>query len=237
MPGFCKTIRFSAPALLLVAAFSFPCLAQKAKEPSSAVGNPLLDIVLEKQTSSGIQQMRQEHVFEPGDIIRFRLASRYNGYMYVMDQGTSGKFSTIFPSPDAGNDNRLTSGSSYLVPSSGDGWFQIEGPAGFEVLYFLLSPTPIAPLVSQQKFVAPGPISSLKPRCNDAIFKARGECMDSSAGPSVLPSNATVPAPLQPLAGSASRDIIFTRKGEETTVASSSGSTAPVIYTFRLAHH
>lgn len=260
MRVFRNATHFIAPALLVGLTNFHSCPAQSPsgqgtnapagskvtnaaypQPPKSGAAKTLLDIVLEKKTSTGTEQMRQEHVFDPGDIIRFRLASRYNGYMYVMDQGTSGKFSTVFPSVETGSDNRLTAGSDYLVPTSSDGWFKIEGPAGFDVLYFLLSPVAIAPPSSatgrNQSSTAPGPLSSLKPRCNDAIFKARGECMDSSAGPSALPPDAVLPAPMRPMAGSASRDLIFTRDGDETTVASNAGSTAPVIYTFRLAHH
>jgi hypothetical protein len=180
--------------------------------------------------------MPPKRVFNSGDTIRIRVTSHFDGYLYIMDQGTSGRFSTVFPSAAAGNDNQVHRGQSYLIPSTTDGWFQISGPAGFDVLYILLSPTPIAP-PSAASFAAPGPVNSLKPRCNDAIFRARGDCIDPLAGAAPLPQGEPLPAPIAPLAGSASRDITITRQKDAVTVTGQANQTAPLIYTFRLAHH
>ena len=217
-------------AAILFAAFTTP---QETPKPPAT----LLDITLERQLTptSKPEAVSPEHVFNAGDTIRIRLTSHYTGYLYVMDQGSSGHFTTVFPAADTGADNRLLPNQTYLVPATADGWFTVEGPAGFDVLYFLLSPTPLA-TPSAASFALPAPISSLKPRCNDKIFRARGECMDSSAGPAALPANATLPAPIAPLAGAASRDITVTKKSGTTTIATPTATDAPVIYTFRLAH-
>jgi len=212
-------------------------VAMQAPAPKAPVVKPALDISLEKKGADGkVELMAADHVFEPGDTIRFRVKSDYDGYLYVMDQGSSGRFATVFPSSDAGADNVVKRGQSYLIPATDDGWFEVSGPAGFDVLYFLLSPTTIAPPAAAS-FVAPGPVSSLKPRCNDAIFRARGECTDVTAGPAALPRSAPLPEPLVPLAGSASRDITVVKKKDGVTVGAGADRTAPVIYTFRLAHH
>jgi hypothetical protein len=213
-------------------------LAPQAAPPASApAAKPTLEISLERRTAAGTgEAMAADHVFEPGDIIRFRVKSDFDGYLYVLDQGSSGRFSTVFPSSGPGSDNRVARGQSYFVPSTEEGWFQISGPAGFDVLYFLLSPGPIVP-PSTASFAAPGPASSLMPRCNDAIFRARGECTDISAGPAALPKDAPLPAPIAPIAGSASRDITVVKKQDSVTVGSSASKNAPVLYTFRLAHH
>lgn len=195
-----------------------------------------LEISLEMQGVGGsAEPMAVDHVFAPGDVVRFRLRSDFDGYLYVMDQGSSGKFSTVFPSAAAGADNHVHRQQSFLIPATDEGWFQISGPAGFDVLYFLLSPEPLA-APAAASFVAPGPVSSLKPRCNDAIFKARGDCTDQTAGPAPLQPEAQLPAPLAPMAGAASRDITVTKKKDGVTV-SSGNKTGPVIYTFRLAHN
>jgi hypothetical protein len=195
----------------------------------------MVDITLERQRSDGkVEPMTAAHVFAAGDTIRIRLTSHYDGYLYVMDQGTSGRFATVFPAIATGSDNRIRMSKQYLVPAVEDGWFQVDGPAGFDVLYFLLSPAAIAtPSVSN--FTAPGPVSSLRPRCNDEIFKARGECTDDSAGPAALPQSQPLPAPLAPIAAGASRDITFTNKANGT-VGVTGESASPMLYTFRLAH-
>jgi hypothetical protein len=214
-----------------------PSPAQTAR-PAAPAAQPkeALDIALELQIDGQAQPVAPKHVFNTGDVIRIRVTSEYDGYLYVMDQGTSGRFSTVFPSGTAGTDNQVHRGQSYLVPSTTDGWFQISGPPGFDVLYFLLSPEPIA-TPAAASFSAPGPVSSLKPRCNDAAFRARGDCIDVTAGPAPVPRDTPLPAPIAPLAGAASRDITVVTKKGSVTVTPGGNKTAPVIYTFRLAHN
>jgi hypothetical protein len=197
---------------------------------------PALEILLEQVVGSQAIPVVPKHVFDSGDTLRIRITSHFDGYLYIMDQGTSGRYATVFPSATAGSDNQVHAGQSYLIPSTPGNTFQISGPAGFDVLYILLSPEPIAP-PSAASFVAPGPVSSLKPRCNDSIFRARGECIDPLAGAAPLPQDEPLPAPIAPLAGSASRDITVTRQKDGVTVSGEANKTAPLIYTFRLAHH
>jgi hypothetical protein len=221
-------------AALSVAAAPLAGQTAPAKPPIVPAAAGVVEITLERQREGKVEAMAPGHVFAKGDVVRLKVTSHYDGYLYVMDQGTSGKFATVFPAIQTGSDNRVTTGKQYLVPAVEDGWFEVNGPAGFDVLYFLLSPAVLAtPALSS--FAAPGPISSLKPRCNDEIFRARGDCTDDSAGPSVVPQGQKLPAPLAPIAGSASRDITFVNKGNGT-VGVQGESTAPMLYTFRLAH-
>jgi hypothetical protein len=213
----------------------------RARAQAGGVATPakpaqdLVEITLERRRPDGsAEAMAAGHVFAAGDYIRLKLTSHSMGYLYVLDQGSSGHSSTVFPAADTGMDNRVMPDKVYLLPAAGEGWFEVSGPAGFDVLYFLLSPTPFS-TPTAASFAMPGPVSSMRPRCNDQIFKARGECMDDSAGPAAVPANAVLPEPLQPVAGQASRDIVFKKEtGQTTGVSGASG--APMIYTFRLAH-
>jgi hypothetical protein len=127
-----------------------------------------------------------------------------------------------------------------IVPAMGDGWFEVSGPSGFDTIYLLVSSTPIlippAPQPETQQTPQNEPPSNLLPRCNDEIFKARGVCIDSSAGVAPLPPDAPLPRELVPLAKSAARDIILADDGDEVTVKSAPSAKLPLIYTFRLAH-
>jgi len=211
-----------------------PAGGQAAVSAGSSSSAMVVDITLERKKDGKVEAMAAGHVFATGDIIRLKLVSHYDGFLYVMDQGSSGKFATVFPAMQTGSDNRVKRAKQYLVPAVEDGWFEVGGPAGFDVLYFLLSPTALTPPVLSS-FAAPGPVSSLKPRCNDEIFRARGDCTDDSAGPAAVAPGQALPAPLAPLAGSASRDITFTNKSNGT-VGVTGESAAPMLYTFRLAH-
>jgi len=150
----------------------------------------------------------------------------------------------LFPAATTERGNQIETGRSYLVPAEGDGWFQVSGPAGFDVLYFLVSATPMTlpsrPSSNQGDEHAPSqgnpPPPNLLPRCDDAVFKARGECVDGSASAEPLPPDAAVPRELVPLARTASRDIVLTDDGDDTAVQSAPNAKLPIIYTFRLAH-
>ncbi len=127
----------------------------------------------------------------------FRSRVTFQGYLYVVDKGTTGETNTLFPGASAiPGDNRIEDGKTYAVPANGDGWFEVSGPAGFDILYFLVSTTPIAvqstPAAEGQNAGTEGKTEPLPPgmlpRCDDEIFKARGECIDASAG--VAPAGA-----------------------------------------------
>jgi len=210
-----------------------PQAGSSSKTPATP---PALEISMERKLPDGkVEAMASDHVFDTGDVVHFRLESEFDGYLYVMDQGSSGRFTLVFPTADAGADNRVHQGQMFSIPAQNESWYEISGPPGFDVLYFLLSPEALsAPTAAS--FAAPGPVSSLKPRCNDAVFRARGECTDSNAGPQPLPRGAPLPAPLAPLAGMASRDITIVKKKDSVTVGSKGNATAPVIYMFRMAH-
>ena len=228
-------------ALMLLAAPHTAATVLIAQSTASSATAPAatetLQIVVEKKLPDGkAEAMAPTHVFQTGDVIRLRLTSHFDGFLYMMDQGSSGQFSTVFPSVAAGSDNRIAEGKSYLVPATTDGWFELTGPPGFDVFYFLISPAALT-TPATSSFVAPGPVSSLRPRCNDAVFRARGECVDISAGPVAVPRDAPLPAPLAPIAGAASRDITIVQKKDGVTVQSKGAPSAPVIYTFRLAHN
>jgi hypothetical protein len=140
----------------------------------------------------------------------------------------------------AGMQNRIEPDQTMVVPAIGDGWFEVSGPSGFDTIYLLVSSTPISipPAAVPEKQESPQNTlpPNLLPRCNDEIFKARGECIDSSAGAAPLPPDAPVPRELVPFAKSAARDIILTDDSDGVTVKPAPSAKLPLIYTFRLAH-
>ncbi len=225
--------------LILLVALAAPDLH------SQNPGSPgLFSIRLEQRKGNSVQAVPQNTVFRNGDILRFRLVSQIDGYLYVVDKGTTGSNAVLFPGTSAATStNHIEMNHSYLVPADGDGWFEVSGPSGFDTLYFLVSASPIALSAEPQAESpdsahpqAPPPPPGLLPRCDDAIFKARGECLDGSAGVAPLPPGAAVPRELVPLARTASRDIVLANDGDDTAIQSAPTAKLPLIYTFRLAH-
>lgn len=207
--------------------------------PGSAAVS-LISIVLEKKTGDAVQTVDPTHVFVEGDTVRFRLTPAVAGYLYVMDLNTTGKYEVLFPRPETGNDNRIEQSKKYLVPATDNGWFEVTGPAGYEKLYFLLSPAALSMGQVQNRTNGMPPQgtapSSMRPRCNDEIFKARGDCVDSTAGPKAIAPGETLPRDLTELANGASRDLKFTDSPSGTTVSSGTPLSGPVVYEFLLAH-
>jgi hypothetical protein len=173
--------------------------------------------------------------------VRFRLRPSVDGYLYVLDLNTSGKYDVLFPRAQTGMDNGIEHGRDYLIPAT-QGWFQISGPPGREKLYFVLSPIALTVGQIQNRATNLPPQgtapASLRPRCNDGIFKARGECVDSDAGPKAVDPGETLPRELSVINDNgASRDLKFTNTDQGSTVTSSAPLQAPVVYEFLLAHN
>jgi hypothetical protein len=177
-------------------------------------------------------------VFGASDRLRFRVSANFSGYLYVMNQGTSGAYELLFPRSDTGGDNRIEAGKEYLVPA-GTGWFKVSGPAGQDVVYWLVSPVEFS---RQYRPLPPPPSASpqtpagLKPRCDEVIFKARGECLDSSAGVRPVKAGEPLPANMAGVAGATPRELLFFQDQGSTVVSSQNPLSGPVVYELRLAH-
>jgi len=226
---------------------------QVAVHANTKPATELMEIVLEKKSGDIVQTMDAGHVFKTGDILRFRLRPAFDGFLYVTDLGTSGKSSLLFPRQETGSDNRIDHTREYVVPATPDGWFEVSGPVGYETLYFVMSPVALAgapmpnaapaPSVNPNQGIPQGTAPpTMHPRCNDEIFKARGECVDGMAGPRRVDPNTSLPPTVRDLfgdtpPGSNARDLDFTKKSSTSVVTSVSPISGPVVYEFLLAHN
>jgi hypothetical protein len=176
-------------------------------------------------------------VLSQGDRVRFRFSTNFDGYLYVMNRGTSGKYDQLFPRQETGQDNRVTAGMEYQVPASASA-FRIEGPAGQEIVYWLIVParlTDLPPRVAPPAGRPSRPLT-LMPRCDSAVLQTRGECIDTSAGPKLVPRGEELPQNLAAVAGKVPRDLIFMRQQDKSVIESAEPLTGPVLYEFRVAH-
>src|SRR5664280_1648729 len=113
--------------------FLFLATAAAGQGPNS------IELTLERQESGNWRAVDPGLVFDTGDRVRFRFRANFDGYLYVMNQATSGKYETLFPREDTGEQNRIEPGKEYVVPAT-QGWFRITGPPGYDVLYWLVTP-------------------------------------------------------------------------------------------------
>ncbi|HYM09930.1 MAG TPA: DUF4384 domain-containing protein [Bryobacterales bacterium] len=228
--------------LYLFALASLTLPAALAQSERLTQGPHRLEITLEKKEASGWRTVDPGLVFEHNDLVRFRVRANFDGYLYVMNQSTSGRYSLLFPSEEAGTKNRMEAGRDYLVPAT-QGWFRIAGPPGHEVVYWLASPLElpgeegVKPYVPLPPPPEPGKIPpNITPRCDDTILRARGDCVDTSAGAKPVGSKDRLPENLAGVPRAASRDLLFVRRPQASVVASPAGLQGPVVFEFRLAH-
>jgi hypothetical protein len=90
--------------------------------------------------------------FHNGDHLRLSVMANQPGFLYVIQQGSSGTWSPIFPNPAAtsGNSNEIEQGHVYQVPS-GKSFFRFDQHPGKEKLFLVLSRQRISDLDSTIK--------------------------------------------------------------------------------------
>ncbi len=222
-----------------------------ADEPAKPAPQSRSEVVVEKQDGAKATPMSPQHVFTSGDLIRIRFRTNSDGFLYVVNRDTKNRLTVLFPTDDAGRENQVRAGVDYIIPSTSDGWFRVEGLPGYDTTYFVVSPTDLrasakptepAPAAktaeSDPVATAPSsePESTLRPRCDDTLFKARGECMDSNSGVRNLSPAEKLPSGVSSQGKPIARDLTFIRESQSTVILSKPSTDRLVIYELRIAH-
>jgi Domain of unknown function (DUF4384) len=197
-----------------------------------------IKLTVERQDAGGWKPVDSALVFAAGDKLRFRVSATFAGCLYVMNHGTSGAYELLFPRSDTGADNSIEARKEYIVPAL-QGWFKVTGPAGHDIVYWVISPMKLG---NEVRALPPPPPHadlplSFKPRCDDAIFKSRGDCVDTSAGVKPLKEGEQIPKNLDAIAAPTPRELLFIQEKGGTVVSSPAPLTGPVVYELRLAHN
>jgi hypothetical protein len=190
-----------------------------------------ISVALERQEGAAWKAIDPRTVLDSGAAIRFKVKAEPGGYLYVFYRGGAGEAAWLFPAQESGVDNRLDAGREYVVPARGS--FTVDGPPGFDITYWLLTPEA---LPSGLPEIGPAPRGSdpreLKPRCREVLEKA--PCRDERAGAGPVSGAAALLPALKPGAALRPRGIRFSEGKQETQVRTGGG--APVLYEFRVAH-
>jgi len=220
---------------------ALPPIAGIAQPPAEV--NRRVDLLLEKKEGTSVRTVDPNYVFSTGDRIRFRLKSAVNGYLYVMNQGSSGSWQQLFPRDELTQSRRVTNSKQYLVPASGSGWFLVAGPPGYDNVYFLISPVDLGKSPSGSGAQQPSSaeadaaaFATATPRCDDELFRARGECLDKHAGLKPLDRGESLPDKFSQFSAMTSRDLIIVDNAKDTSISSTEPFEGPSIYRFRIAH-
>jgi hypothetical protein len=98
--------------------------------------------LLQKDPGGKYIEVMPSTAFHSGDHVKISIMANHSGYLYIIQQGSSGSWSPIFPSQDAARGtNYVESGEVYEVPN--DGAFELNKQPGREHLFILLSIDPI----------------------------------------------------------------------------------------------
>jgi hypothetical protein len=218
-----------AAVLALIAALGL------AQSRTMKQGPNRMEIFLERLDGQSWKVIDPGLILAQGDRVRFRYRTNFDGYLYVTELGTSGNYEQLFPRADTGQENQVTASKEYQVPATSAA-FRVTGPAGHDIVYWMVSPARLNDIPSPPAPVPPKPHPGLIPRCDDSILRARGDCVDSSAGPKLIPRGDPLPEQMSEAAGRGARDLVFLREGQAAVISSPTPLTGPVIYQFRLAH-
>lgn len=232
-----KAVWLAAAAGLLAVAVGTQSRAF-SQSKTMTQGAHRMELMLERLEGNDWHTIDPALVLNQGDRVRFRFRTSFDGYLYVTNLNTSGRYEQLFPLVETGENNRIVSGQEYKVPQT-SAVFRIAGPAGFETVYWLISPIRMNEPAPSMAPIPPGSPSkplTLTPRCDDAVLKARGDCIDNQAGLKLIPRGIELPKTLAQAANEGRRDLLFMRQQDKAVVSSPQPLTGPVIYEFRLAH-
>ncbi len=210
-----------------------------AQTKSLEQGPHRMELMLERKDGAAWKAVDPGTIFAGNDYVRFRVKTNFDGYLYVMNHGTGGSYTTLFPREDTGLANRIQAGKEYVVPAT-EGAFRVDGPAGHDIVYWVLTPVELSGGHKHAPLPPPPPPSTkapanLIPRCDDTILRARGDCVDSSAGAKAADAG-QLPKNIKAYARGGDQDLVFMKKQGRSVVSSPTPLTGPVVYEFRLAH-
>ena len=224
-----------AAALCFAAALGSP---QTPQTRTMTQAGHRMELVLERLDRDTWRAIDPGLVLAQGDRVRFKFRTNFDGFLYVMNLSTSGTYEQLFPRQETGQDNAISASKEYQVPATSAA-FRIAGPAGYETVYWLVTPARLSDTAPRYQ---PPPATKaappvLIPRCDDTILKSRGDCVDPSAGPKLVPRGEPLPQNLTaPGIGREQRDLLFLRQKNTAVISSPVPLAGPVIYEFRLAH-
>src|SRR5690242_11234172 len=136
-------IRKSSPAPEESAASNAPSIpvlnaAYRPQGPRAALG---LRYTILKKAGDTQTEVSADAVFHAGDRIRLAVETNDDGYLYVVNRGSSGTWKLLFPSPEIKNgDNRIQRRVRYEVPAGYT--FTFDEQAGEEKLFMVLAREP-----------------------------------------------------------------------------------------------
>jgi hypothetical protein len=208
-----------AVAIAVMVSFTAICCAAQSRV--SRQGSHRIEVTLERYEDHAWTIIDPGLVLDKNDKVRFRFKANFSGYLYVTNQSTSARTTLLFPRQDTGSNHRIIANREYVIPATPQGAFRVDGPEGYDIVSWLVSPVELG---RPEPPASTAPQGKLIPRCDDTIFRARGACVDNSAGPQA-PKNE-----------GESDDFLVIREKQSSVIASAEPLKGPIVYEFHIAH-
>ncbi|MGI4756764.1 MAG: DUF4384 domain-containing protein [Janthinobacterium lividum] len=97
--------------------------------------------VLKQREDGTFAETSAGETFHEGDLLQLSIMSNEPGYLYVIQQGSSGSWSPLFPGAQSVS-NRLEPGKPYQIPGTRQ-TFRVDNHPGTEKLFVVLSREPL----------------------------------------------------------------------------------------------
>jgi hypothetical protein len=138
---------------LLLLALPFALFGQKPAKPEAQdtqardlyhattddgeVRHPGLQVKVYQETAQGYTQVSPHKRFRSGQRLKFGVESNANGWLYIVQRGTSGQYRLLYPHPAAGRHQKIQRDREQLIP--GRDWFRFDNEVGTEEIHFIFA--------------------------------------------------------------------------------------------------
>ena len=149
-----KLIKLTTAAALLLTCLA---AAAAAQEPSAqprdlylsynqsqgaqSPGRPGTKITVELRRNGKVTWVSPNATFRSGDEIKFHFTTNFSGYVAILQKGSTGNRSILFP--NRGADNRVRPNNDNVIPAKRDDWIVFDPHPGVERLTFIMSKNPL----------------------------------------------------------------------------------------------
>ena len=178
-----------------------PAAAEEVKIPDAQV--VAVKATIELKRNGQVSTVSPSHEFKSGDRVKLVYTPNIDGYAYWMAKGSSGALTVLFPSVQAGVDNKVTRNTEYTVPVKGT--FKFDDTPGKEELLCVISPERIPEL---DKIIAEN---------SKGVIPAENAVQKTYPGSEVVMENAVQIAEVEKKNTSRrqTRDLVFEEEEEE----------------------
>lgn len=102
-------------------------------------GRPGTKVTIERFRNGKIKFVSPKSKFRSGDKIRLRFATNFDGYIRILNIGSSGRINMLFPYKGA--NDRITPSFNFQIPNNND-WIVFDETEGTEMLSVIMSSKP-----------------------------------------------------------------------------------------------